>query len=416
MTRELVIVDGPDKGRRFPLEEGQTLTIGRGQASDTKINDPRMSRVHCRIQVDGGTAMLLDSGGSGGTMVAGKKIERHELQPGEVIQVGESKLRYHLDRAGEDATLGGEHAFGRPKPQPEIAPLKDLVGQSLGSYRLDEIISAGNSGMVFKATDTDKDRVAAVKVLTPDITNQDEQRDRFVRAMKTMIDVRHPNLVRLLNAGKTGPYCWAAMEYIEGEDLLKVIDRLGIQGMLDWREVWRVAIHVGRALQHAQEKKIIHRNLTPTNILRRHKDKVCLVGDLMLAKALEGTLAQQVTQPGQLVGDVPYLSPERTRDGATVDGRSDIYSLGATLYALLTSKAPFESDSLPELVTMVRTAEPARPSTFQMAINELFEDAVMRMLSKEPDDRFQTASEMMHELDRIGRYNKLEADWSGWVD
>lgn len=118
-------------------------------------------------------------------------------------------------------TLGGEQAFGRPKPQPKTTPLKDLVGQSLGSYHLDEIISAGNSGMVFKATDTDKNRVAAVKVLTPDITNQDEQRDRFVRAMKTMIDVRHPNIVRLQNAGKTGPYCWAAMEYIEGEDLLK---------------------------------------------------------------------------------------------------------------------------------------------------------------------------------------------------
>ena len=85
---------------------------------------------------------------------------------------------------------------------------------------------------------------------------------------------------------------------------------------------------------------MVHRNVTPTNILRRTSDEVCLLGDFMLAKAIEGKLAQQVTQPGQIVGDVPYLAPERTLPDGEVDTRSDIYGLGATCYALLTGKAP----------------------------------------------------------------------------
>ena len=416
MQCQLVIVAGPDKGRTFPIEEGQTLTIGRGQASDTQINDPHMSRVHCRVQMDGGKVLLLDAGSSSGTFVAGQKIARHELKPGEMFQVGDTRIRYQFESTPEAATLGGEPLIERPKPQANVAPLKELVGQSLHNYRLDAIITAGVSGMIFKAYDTEADRVAAVKVLTPDFTNSEEQKERFVRAMKTMLPIRHPNIIQLYHAGKMGPYCYAAMQYVDGESLTQVIDRMGFAGMLDWREVWRVAVHIGRALAEAYDRKIIHRNVTPTNILRRHEDKACLLGDLMLAKALEGTLAKQVTQPGQIVGDVPYMSPERTRGSEDVDCRSDIYGLGATLYALLTGKPPFESKSLPELIRMVRDAEPVKVREHQLSVNEMFQDhVVMRALAKDPNDRHQTPAELLRELDRLGNYNNMEADWRVWV-
>jgi serine/threonine-protein kinase len=193
-----------------------------------------------------------------------------------------------------------------------------------------------------------------VKVLSPQLTADDQQRRRFVRAMKTMIDVRHENLVALYAAGKQGPYCWAAMEYIDGASMADVIDDIGTAGMLEWQDAFRVAVHVGRALEAAHERNIVHRNVTPQNILQRMSDKVVKLGDLMLAKALEGTLAQQVTQPGQLVGDVPYLAPERTIDQAKADIRADIYGLGATLYALLTGRPPFQSDYLPDLLAKIR--------------------------------------------------------------
>ena len=422
MQLQVVVIGGPDTGRTFKLEDGQTLMVGRGQASDTQLNDPRMSRIHCHIQVDGGQATLVDASSVGGTAVNGQPIKRHELALGDVIEIGDTKLRFQLEGVEVNAPTAPtaptapitRPALGQAAPQPKIAPLKSLVGQLLAHYRLDAVIAEGNSGIVFKAFDTQHDRVAAVKVLTPDPTHSEEQKDRFVRAMQTFLPVKNPHIVQLYHAGKNGPYCWAAMEFVDGESMTQVIRRIGIEGMLDWREAYRVAVHIGRALAEAHSRKIIHRSVTPSNILRRNADRCCLLGDLMLAKALEGSLARQVTQPGQIIGDVPYMSPERTRDQAAVDHRSDMYGLGATLYALLTGRPPFESPSLPDLIRKVRDAEPARPKQFQLSINDKFEDCVLKMIAKRPDDRFQTPAGLLSDLERIGKFNNLDADWSEW--
>src|SRR5207248_885270 len=122
------------------------------------------------------------------------------------------------------------------------------------------------------------------------------------------------------------------------------------------------------------------------------------LGDLALAKALEGTLAEQITRPGEIIGDVRYMSPERTRGTADIDGRSDIYSLGATVYALLTGRPPVEGGSLVETITKIRQAEPVRPTKYQLSIPALFEGTVMKMLAKRPEDRYQTAADLLTDL------------------
>lgn len=410
----IVIIGGPDRGRSFQIEEGQTLVVGRSQTSDTQINDPRVSRVHCRVVVDGGTITLLDNDSAGGTFMNGNQVSRQELDTGDTFSVGDTTMRYQLDaNLPDDQPTIMPVASSAPVPQP--APqLADLVGETFAHYRLDKILAKGNTGMIFKAQDTEQDRVVAVKILTPDPNHSEEQRDRFVRAMKTMLPIKHDHLVSLYHAGKTGPFCWAAMQYIDGESLTELISRMGIEGMLDWRETWRIGVQIGRALDAAYDQKIIHRNVTPTNIMRRHADRACLLADLMLAKALEGNFSQQITAPGQLIGEVPYMAPERTRDSDPVDTRSDIYGLGATLYALMAGRPPFESSSLPELVRMVREDEPTPPKQFQLSIDEKFQDAVARMLAKKPADRYQTPTELLRDLERIGRFNNLQADWTGW--
>jgi len=416
MQRQLIIIAGPEKGRSFQLEDGQTLTIGRGEASDTKINDPRMSRVHCRVQVDGGRTVLFDSGGTGGTWVHDQQVaEKKELQPGSIIRVGDTQIRYDFSGDREASTIVGmQSPVAAAKPVTDVAPLQSLVGQSLAHYQLEKIIHKGNTGMVFLATDTKKNRKAAVKVLSPDVTKDEEEKERFVRAVQTMINIHHENIVELYHSGKKGPYCWSEMEYVDGPSILEVIDLIGVQGMLDWRESFRVAVHIARALNCAYENKIIHRNVTPQNLLQRKHDKTVKLCDLMLAKALEGSMAKQVTQAGQLVGDVAYMSPERTREGAQVDHRSDLYGLGATLYALLTGHPPFESDSLPELVRMVRDAEPVNPKEKQLSIDDRFKDAVLQLLAKNPDDRFQSPAELLRDLERIGKYAGLDSEYNYW--
>jgi serine/threonine protein kinase len=413
MNMQVVVIGGPDQGQVFLLAEGQTLRIGRGQASNTQLGDPRVSRMHCHLELDGGTAMLSDSGGSGGTLVNGKPISRQELQPGDVIRIGDTELRFQLEGVPEQA-MPIRPGLSKPKPRPEVTPVKDLVGQSLSHFQLEEVIAKGTTGLVFRARDTEHDRPAALKVLEPQFAGNEENMQRFVRAMKTMLPIHHENIVSIYAAGKSGPYCWVAMEYVDGENLEDVIDRISreglinMEGQLDWRDAFRVGVHIARALQAAYEHQIIHRNITPRNILLRRHDKSAKLGDLMLAKALEGSLAREITRPGQLIGEVAYMSPERTQSQVHVDCRSDIYGLGATVYALLTAHPPFEGDSLPAVLKRIREEEPAEPRQYQLGVPDQLEAAVLRMLAKRPGDRYQTPRALLSDLMRIANYEGVE--------
>jgi serine/threonine protein kinase len=397
MPKQLVVIAGPDKGRVFPLEGIELLLVGRSKATETRLTDPHVSRVHCQVKVAGDDVLLLDHESASGTFVNGKRITQEPLRPGDIIRIGETQLAYQTDETTA------------PTVPPAPAPAKpvqvtELAGKTLAYFEVGSVLAKGQSGVVFQARDTKEDRTVAFKVLWPEFTKNDDEMQRFIRAMKTVLPLRHPNLVTLYGAGKTGPYCWMAMEFVEGESLTDVIKRIGTAGMLDWRNALRVAVHIARALDFAQQQHIIHRNVTPQNILVQSSDKLTKLGDLMLAKALEGTLAEQITRPGQLIGAINYMSPERTRGTAEVDGRSDIYGLGATVYALLTGRPPFEAGTPAETITLIRQAEPVKPTKYQLAIPALFEGTVLKMLAKRPEDRYQTAAELLADLERVAKF------------
>jgi serine/threonine protein kinase len=249
----------------------------------------------------------------------------------------------------------------------------------------------------------------ALKVLLPELSKQPEAVQRFIRAMQTVLPLRHPHLVTVSGAGKTGPYCWVAMEYIAGENMAQVIARIGASGMLDWRFAFQVAVHVARALKFAHNNHIVHRNVTPTNILRDASAKIVKLGDLMLAKVVEAARAEQRTKPGELLGDVSYMSPERTRGTTDLDGRSDLYGLGATLYALLTGRPPFGGKTVVEKITRIRQTEPEKPTKFHTAIPPRFEAVVMKLLAKRPELRYQSADALLAELEQIGKLHGVTA-------
>ena len=403
MSYQLVVVEGTDVGTSIEIEDGASLTIGRNESCSTRLSDGTVSRVHCEIQRAGEIVTIKDLKSSSGTHVNGSAIEQVRLSSGSMIQLGDTKMRFVAPETDGETTMNTARQVSSA-----AKPFEELVGSTINTYRLDSIVGIGVSSAVFKAHDEKKDRVAAVKILAPAFAYSEEKRMRFVRAMKTMLPIRDPHIVKLYNAGISGPYCWAAMEFIDGENLAQLISRLGIDGMLDWKKVWQVAMNIGMALQTGFEQKIVHRNVTPTNILRRNSDGVCLLTDFMLAKALEGQNAQQVTQPGQIIGDVSYLAPERTTSEGVVDTRSDIYGLGATCYALLTGRPPATGATLPETIERIRNVKPENPKKYQYSVNEMFADVVMRMIEKNPSDRQQSPSEVITELTRIGKYNNLQ--------
>jgi serine/threonine protein kinase len=408
---QFVIVSGPDKDRRLTLQEGLGHMLGRHQDAAYRLNDPRASRQHCEVRCDGDQVTLVDKGSSSGTFVNGTRITQRLLKLGDTIRVGETELRLQLeDLAGATTVTGTGPKRVADQDARASEELTELVGCKLGHYEIGMVLGNGASALVFRANDASAGKEVALKVLQASFSKNEDEMQRFIRAMKTMLPLRHPHLVTLHAAGKTGPYCWIAMELVEGESLTQVIRRIGVAGMLDWKHAFRVALHVARALDYAHGQGIIHRGVSPANILVRSEDKVVKLGDLMLAKALEGVHAQEITRPGELVGVVNYMSPERTRgQSEKIDGRTDLFSLGATIYALLTGKPPFAGSSLVETINKIRTAEPVKPTKFQMSIPGLFEGVVLRMLAKAPEHRYQTAAEVVTELERIGVFQGVKA-------
>jgi serine/threonine protein kinase len=408
MGLHLLIIAGPDKGRAFPLTPDDWLLLGRSRATETRLSDPHVSKVHCKVEWTGGKVIVTDQDSTGGTFVNGRRVTQQLLQPGGVIRIGETQLVLQEDNAPADPAEGQtvQLAAGAVSPgaaRPDM--LGELTGKTLSHYVLGPVVARGTSGTIYRAQDTQNNREVAVKVLAAEFVRDDEAVQRFVRAMRTMLPLRHPNLVALYGAGKTGAYCWCSMEYVEGQSLAQLLARTGQSGVLDWRHGLRYAVHVARALGHAHRNAILHRNLTPNNVIVRTSDQVAKLADLMLAKALEGIMAEKITRPGEILGEVHYMSPERAASTGQEDARSDLFSLGALTYALLTGRPPFEGTSSVDTLLLIQGAEPVPPRQRQPGIPALVEEAVMKLLQKRPEDRYQTAAEALAALEGVASAN-----------
>jgi serine/threonine-protein kinase len=403
MQAYLRVTSGPDTGRNFELTEGVKLVIGRGEKSDTKLTDGTISRLHCELHWEGPHFRLVDLDSVGGTLVNGQKIKERALMHGEEFQIGGTRMKLHTTGIADASTL-----LAAQRSERELTPDQNvLTGTTISHYELGPVLARGRTGTIYKGHDTKDGKDVAVKVLHADFTSDDEDVQRFIRAMKTVVGLHHPNLIALYGAGKQGDTCWYAMEYVDGEPLTNLIEKFGTLKMLDWRFALTVGVHIAQALEAAHEQHIIHRNVAPDSILIRSSDKVAKLGGMMLAKALEGFKAKPITKPGELVGNVAYMAPERTRSDVEVDTRADIYGLGATLYALLTGKPPFEAKSLVETVAQIRQADPIPPKKYQLSIPDQLQDAVMVTLAKRPEMRYQTPAEAARALERVARFQGM---------
>lgn len=411
MSRRLVVVRGPDQGRIFSLPEADSLLLGRSRATETRLSDPHVSRVHCEVHVEGDRVAVHDFDTAAGTFVNGVRVASQDLRPGDLLRIGATELRYEEEapapasqptvRPPTEVVLAA-----RPGARPMAPPLKqlqDLAGRALGGYHLRRVLGVGQVGVVFLAHDTKDDTLVALKVLKPDFARDPKAVQRFIRGIMAGRALVHPNLVTLYNAGNMGPYWWIAMELVEGESLGQLLQRLGPGRPLDWVQVLRVTVHVGRALAFAHGHQLAHRNVLPQNVLVRHADQVAKLGDLLLARELEGSSEVEVSRPGELVGNLYYMPPERTLGTTAVDARSDLYGLGVTAYQALTGRLPFTGASLAEVVARIREEPPERPARFQPAVPAEFEGAVLRLLAKRPEERHQTAEDLLAELEQVAR-------------
>jgi serine/threonine protein kinase len=400
MAKQLVVLSGPDEGRLFNLGNDVFL-LGRSRATESQLIDANVARVHCQVVPENDQYTIVDFDSEGGTFVNGKPVEKHVLQNGDLIRIGDTRLQYIDDRvpgAGGPATPTGSTS------RTAVDWVQKLPGQTLGAYQIDRPLARGRTGYVFHGQDTKRNHPVAVKVLRPEFAEDETKVQHFVEAMKAVLPLQHANLLKIYGAGRSSGHCWVAMEYIAGDSLSAVISRIHTPGKIDWRAIVRVGVYLARALEYAHERKLIHQNLTPQNVLVTKRPQDTKLIDLMLALAIEEDPTKPISAVGTPSDSLPYLAPERT-DGkkAVCDGRTDLYSLAATLYAMFTGKAPFQGDTVDEVVEQIRLDAPARLSGLGLDIPGPFEKLLRRALAKRPQDRPATATEVRKELEALAR-------------
>lgn len=281
----------------------------------------------------------------------------------------------------------------------EVSRLNVLETETLeclfaGRYRIERELGSGGMGSVYRVTDTKSDVRAALKILHSSVTRSPQGLERFEREMNLLSRVSHTAIPALLDWGHAGSRAFCVTELVDGADLRAESKR---RGLWDIAEVIRIGASAADALAVAHEAGIIHRDVKPHNIMLGADGGVFVV-DFGLARPV-GLELEAITDSGLTVGTPHYMSPEQF-DGRRLDARSDLYSLGAVLFELLTGRPPFVAESLVEIGIKHRTELPPLPRALRRDIPAWLESLVLRCLEKDPADRFLSVRELAAELRR----------------
>lgn len=269
---------------------------------------------------------------------------------------------------------------------------KDLTGSTLGKYQVMERLGRGGMADVYRAYQPGMDRYVAIKVMHSHLAEDENFITRFRREAQSVGNLRHPNIVQVIDFDVQDDEHYMVMEYIQGETLKSVISR---RGTLPIDEALNIGSKLADALAYAHSQGMIHRDLKPANVLFTNTGNPVLM-DFGIARLLDSS---GLTSSGAMVGTPAYMSPEAGR-GEKVDERADIYSLGVVLYEMLTGSVPFDADT-PYAVILKHINDPLPiPRQFNKALPDSVERLVLKALAKNPNDRFQAAAEMRTALER----------------
>ena len=257
------------------------------------------------------------------------------------------------------------------------------VGTRIGDYEIVSILGAGGMGKVFKVRNVISDRIEAMKVLLPDLEHEPELADRFMREIKVQASLQHPNIATLHTALRVDNQLLMLMELVEGVTL----DQRLHQGPIPLANGVDYISQVLSALGYAHEHGVIHRDIKPANMMLTANGTVKLM-DFGIAKAAAD---RRLTMTGTTMGSLYYMSPEQIKGMATTDARSDLYSVGVSLYEITTGKKPFDGDSQFAIMAAHLEKTPVPPITLDNKLPQGLNDVILMAIAKEPDQRFQTA-------------------------
>lgn len=280
-----------------------------------------------------------------------------------------------------------------------LAPTDDpqMLGR-LGSYEVSGVIGAGGMGVVLKAFDRSLDRTVAIKVLAPHLASSGAARNRFAREAKAAAAVLHPNVIGIHGVSNGEPLPFLVMSCVKGMSLQK---RIEAEGPLSPGETLRIGAQIAAGLAAAHAQGLVHRDITPSNILLEEGIERVAITDFGLARAVDDAT---MTRSGVITGTPQYMSPEQAR-GESLDHRSDLFSLGSVLYAMCTGHSPFRAESTLGVLRRISDDPPRPVREINPDVPDWLAAIIDRLLAKNPDERFQSAAEVSEQLEQ----------WLAWM-
>jgi serine/threonine-protein kinase len=324
---------------------------------------------------------------SAGAAAALERDEREEL-----VAQARSRSGLHVVPADGVGVPGGD-------AQPAGRPVADADTPTIPGYEIIETIGSGAMGTVYKAHQVSMDRAVALKVVSPELSEDDDFMKRFLREARVSGRLNHPNVVGVIDAGLEGGTYFLTMEYVEGRS---VKDMVEADGALAEKRAVDICLQVARALEHASAHKLIHRDVKPENILVT-PEGVAKLCDLGLSKTPADA---GITHSGMIVGTPFYIAPEQARGAMDLDSRADVYSLGCSLYHMVIGRVPFDGGTAAIVIKQHLDAPFPDPRKIVPGLSAGLASILQHMVEKDRDDRYPSPTELREDLQALaeGRY------------
>jgi pSer/pThr/pTyr-binding forkhead associated (FHA) protein len=417
---QLIVLNGPHKGDVIVLDDAIPVVFG--SRAGVRLPEPGLDGVHCQVFPVEGRWFLQDFGSQGGTWIGDERVVGMRPLPyGRSFRVGGTLVGLVKPDPAAPATAsaqGEPEPESEPEPEPEPEPesesgalsdsvelvpaqvdlgktaefnltLKpaadgdEVLPDTVGEYTIQAKLGQGAQGPVYKAFDGRRQRVVALKLLSPELGRDRLAVGRFLRGAKAGGRLKHPNLVAIYAAGHTRHRVYVAMELVDGPDLEAACVAKG--GKLAPREAVALMLGVAEGLVYAHGRQVLHRNVNPGNVLVG-PGRWPKLSDLSLAKRQGSGKPMEFTASDDVLLMSPYAAPEAVFDAQHVDARTDVYGVGATLYRALTGKPPYSHEAPAAFVKGAFDDPRQHVDTLSDALVEL----LRRCLSPQPDARFQS--------------------------
>ena len=383
---------------RAPIELPRqgAMTLGSSATrADVALDGQGVAEIHCAIgRAKSGGWAIKDLGSDFGTLVNGERITQRKLEPGDLVVLGSRRLRVVDPLAAPMPKSAPVAQPPAPEPKADVAPRADSRLPQVKGYRVEKLLGRGGMGEVYLAVQESLGRPVALKVLAARLAADAEFVRKFQSEARAAAALNHPNVVTVHDVWEEGGRHFLAMEFMDKGNLEQRLQR---DGKLAPKEALEILNDASKALVYAELRGIVHRDIKPANLMQNSVGTTKLA-DLGLAMHLEAEATESDNK--KIFGTPHFISPEQAR-GEKVDIRSDLYSLGATLYRLIGGRTPFEGATTRDILRGHFLEEPKPLHELAPGTPPALAAMVHRLLKKKPDERYASAGVLLQEVERL---------------